>query len=144
MNNIPVYTFLPWLRQGIGNEITGQSGIRATIPVELTLTGEKVDGGTETSPPIQKDIEIYGPGDIIGIDSRAVIKVEPLNWITNFEPNYLPYIEFYDEDFPWRYSPKMPSGHRLHPWIMLIVLRILILNIEIKERATIKLIIFDV
>ena len=44
--------------------------------------------------------------------------------MTNFEPNYLPYIEFYDEDFPWRYTPAAPDLglHRLRPWLALIVL----------------------
>jgi hypothetical protein len=123
MSDIATYTFLPWLRQGIANQIIGQTGIRATIPVDLTLSGNKIDGSMESKPPIQKNIQIYGPGDIIGIDPKAIIKVEPQNWITNFEPNYLPYIEFYDEDFPWRYSPLAPANHRLQPWIMLIVLK---------------------
>ncbi len=126
MNEIANYTFLPWLRQGVANQINGQSGLRATIAIDITLTGEKVGGGSETKLPIQKNIEIYGPGDIVGIDQTAIIKTEPRNWITNFEPNYLPYIEFYDEDFPWRYSPTTPGGpggHRLHPWIALIVLK---------------------
>ena len=30
-------------------------------------------------------------------------------WITNFEPNYLAAIDFYDEDFPWRYTPVAPD-----------------------------------
>ncbi|MBK8565367.1 MAG: hypothetical protein IPN76_18980, partial [Saprospiraceae bacterium] len=35
-----------------------------------------------------------------------------------------PYIEFYDEDFPWRYTPAKPGAHhRLRPWIMLVVLK---------------------
>jgi hypothetical protein len=123
MNEIANYTFLPWLRQGLANEISGQSGSRATITVDLSLSGDKVDGGEDNRPPIHQDVEIYGPGDIVGIDQSSIIKVEPRNWITDFEPNYLPYIEFYDEDFPWRYSPVTPDGHRLHPWITLVVLR---------------------
>ena len=123
MSEIATYSFLPWLRQGIANQISEQTGIRATIPIDLTLSGDKLGGGTETRPPIQKNIQIYGPGDIIGIDRKAIIKVEPQNWITNFEPNYMPYIEFYDEDFPWRYSPLTPNNHRLQPWIMLIILK---------------------
>lgn len=72
---------------------------------------------------IQKNVQLYGPGDIIGIDRRAIVKIEPEQRVTNFESNYLPYIEFYDEDFPWRYTPETPSGHRLRPWIMLVVLK---------------------
>ena len=124
-DDIGTYTFLPWLRQGIANQISGQAGIRATIPVDLTISGDKIDGGTKSEDIPTKNIEIYGPGDIVGIDRKAIVKAEPLNWITNFEPNYLPYIEFYDEDFPWRYSPTTPDVnlHRLQPWIMLIVLK---------------------
>lgn len=134
MSEIANYTFIPWVRQGIANQISGHSGLRATIPVEITLTGQKVSGGSEVKPPIHKDIEIYGPGDVIGIDQKAIIKIEPRNWITNFEPNYLPYIEFYYEDYPWRYSPEVPNGNRLQPWIMLIVLE----ESEFKDGRNIK------
>ncbi len=124
MSELATYTFLPWLRQGIANQISNQIGNRATIPIELTVQGDKVGGGNESRPPIQKDVQIYGPGDIVGIDNKAIVKVEPRNWITNFEPNYLPYIEFYDEDFPWRYSPMLnPTDHRLLPWLALVVLK---------------------
>src|SRR5437762_9254113 len=51
-----------------------------------------------------------------------VVRTEPLNRITNFEPNYLPFIEFYDEDFLWRYTPARANGQRLRPWIALLVL----------------------
>jgi hypothetical protein len=123
MSQSASYTFLPWLRQGIANQISGQSGQRATIPLELRLKGDKTDGsGVETRPPIPRNIEIYGPGDVVGLEPRAIIKVEPHDWLTNFEPNYLPYIDFYDEDLPWRYSPLVPNGHRLTPWLMLVVL----------------------
>ncbi|MGL4883157.1 MAG: hypothetical protein ACRC8K_19170, partial [Waterburya sp.] len=70
-------------------------------------------------------MQLFGPGDIAGIVSQGILKTEPQNLITNFnfESNYLPYIDFYDEDFPWRYTPAAPNGNRLTPWIMLIVLK---------------------
>ncbi|MGH8196273.1 MAG: hypothetical protein ACREQ8_18035 [Woeseiaceae bacterium] len=123
MSNIATYTFLPWMRQGLANEITGQSGQRATIPVTITPRGSGVGGGTVNGAPVHHDVQIYGPGDIAGLDVRAIIKNEPRHWITNFEPNYLPYVDFYDEDLPWRYSPVTPQNHRLLPWIALIVLK---------------------
>jgi hypothetical protein len=125
---INTYSFLPWLRQGIANNIKTQDldssiKVRAGVNVSLTLRGEGID--TTETETISKDVAIYGPGDIIGIQSKAVIKTEPHNWITNFEPNYLPYIDFYDEDFPWRYTPAAPNNAlgRLRPWIILVVLR---------------------
>ncbi|MCP4998659.1 MAG: hypothetical protein GY933_07815, partial [Hyphomicrobiales bacterium] len=47
-------------------------------------------------------------------------------WITDFEPNFLSYVEFYEEDFPWRYTPDTPQGaqdRRLTPWLTLLVLK---------------------
>ena len=66
-----------------------------------------------------------GPGDVTGIQAQQVIRTEPRAGVTDFEPNYLAAIDFYDEDFPWRYTPPPPdaSTHRLAPWILLVVLR---------------------
>ena len=119
---IATYTFLPWLRQGVANQLTAPTGkMRAAIDVTLTVEGAKKGGGTLTANVTRK-VELYGPGDITGIDTAQISRTEPANWITNFEPNYLAAIEFYDEDFPWRYTPAAPSGRRLLPWLALVVL----------------------
>ncbi len=120
---VATYTFLPWLRQGIANQIQGgASAVRASIRVTLDITGTGI--GDDDHAPVQRDVSLYGPGDIVGIDQKSIIRVEPRNWITNFEPNYQPFIEFYDEDFPWRYTPQAADTglHRLTPWIALLVL----------------------
>ncbi|MBE0640345.1 MAG: hypothetical protein IH598_17670 [Bacteroidales bacterium] len=129
-DEIATYTFLPWLRQGIATLIKQRVGDRAEATIKIKLSGLKKDGNSKEED-ITRDIQLYGPGDIIGIDRRAITKVEPQNNLTNFEPNYLPFIEFYDEDFPWRYSPEPnPANHRLEPWIALIVLK----EDEFKDR----------
>ena len=73
---------------------------------------------------MSKTVELYGPGDVVGVDVREVIRTEPRDWITNAEPNYLAAIEFYDADFPWRYTPAAadPTGLRLRPWVCLVIL----------------------
>ena len=122
---IGTYSFLPWLRRGIANSITSSpaGAARATVAVDLTLTGDKVGGGTLTEP-IHRDVSLYGPGDIVGLDSRAIVRTEPRPWITNFEPNFLAFVELYDEDLPWRYTPAPPDGsRRLTPWLALLVLQ---------------------
>ncbi|MFJ4798115.1 hypothetical protein [Kitasatospora purpeofusca] len=121
-----VYSFLPWLRGGIATRIAADpSGpvTRAEIPVRLHLTGEPVAG----PPPeqfVDQKVQLYGPGDIVGIDPRVVSRTEPRAWVTNAEPNYLAHIEFYDEEFPWQYSPLAPEADtgRLRPWLALVVL----------------------
>jgi hypothetical protein len=116
------YRFNSWLRKGIGAKINqvdnlamGASPVmeRATIPVDILVN----------SSAVHKDFALYGPGDIIGMNPKLVVRTEPLNWVTNFEPNYLPFIEFYDEDFAWRYTPASANGNKLRPWIALVVLK---------------------
>ena len=62
------YAFLPWLRQGVANAITAPpaAGMRASIHVELDLSGTPVAGGATAHPDIAQDISLYGPGDILG------------------------------------------------------------------------------
>src|SRR6202008_2465859 len=103
--SIANYSFLPWLRRGISNNITAPvSQLRASVEVTLTVN----------SHTVSNSVELIGPGDITGINSNAIVRTDPKNWVTDFEPNYFPFIEFYDEDFPWRYTPEKPdSNHRL-------------------------------
>ena len=70
-----------------------------------------------------KPFALIGPGDIVGIYRGMIVRTEPRHRVTSVEPNYLAFIEFYDEDFPWRYTPAKPDGDRLRPWIFLLVLK---------------------
>jgi hypothetical protein len=121
----PSYSFLPWLRTGIATRVTEDPGTaeRASIPVTLRVGAVPVSGAA-ASTDVVRHVQLYGPGDVVGIDPRAVSRVEPRQGITNHEPNYLAHIEFYDEDFPWRYSPAVPdpATGRLAPWLALVVL----------------------
>ena len=124
MDTLRNYTFLPWTRRGLSADIevpddlgTGTAApARATVSVAFTINAE----------PVEKDIEVLGPGDVVGINPRAIVKTEPRNWVTDYEANYLPYIEFYEEDFVWRFTPATAVNaleqSRLRPWIFLVVL----------------------
>ena len=124
------YTFLPWLRQGIAADIAvpDHLGLRDVATGELKPAPQRVSVNVSfkiAAEPIGKTAQLFGPGDVIGINPMAIVKTEPRNWITDFEANYLPYIEFYEEDFPWRFTPaKAPDADltKLRPWILLIVL----------------------
>lgn len=131
---IATYTFLPWLRQGIAAKIgkadplgPGGPAERATVRIALKVNGQADFAANE--------VALLGPGDVIGIHPQAVVRTEPRNWVTDFEPNYLAAIDFYDEDFPWRYTPAAatrvnagggpvadPRQTKLRPWIFLVVL----------------------
>lgn len=122
------YTFLPWLRHGVANRITTADGdasvrLRASLDVQLDIVGQREDG-SEFTAPLDRTVPLVGPGDVVGVDPRAIVRTDPRPWITNFEPGYLTAVEFYDEDFPWRYTPATPDvpHHRLRPWLTLAVL----------------------
>jgi hypothetical protein len=120
------YQFQSWARKGISAHINEQdtlgnpaavlpAGERASVPIGVSINA--------TPQETPKNFALIGPGDIIGIHRDMVVRTEPRNWITNVEPNYLAFIEFYDEDFPWRYTPAKPQDERLRPWIFLLVLK---------------------
>ncbi len=120
------YHFLAWARRGIGasasNVDSGTLPARTNLNVQLFL---QVQGGSapnpQAAPPVT--VQLFGPGDVTGIDPRMVIRTEPRQFTVNFEPNYLCGIEFDSPDFPWLFTPAAPNGDRLHPWVALIVLK---------------------
>ena len=129
MSTLATYSFLPWLRQGLAGQVVTPDGDptvlgRASVQVDLEITGEGPDGGALTPVPVSRTVQLYGPGDVVGLDRRAVVRTDPRDWITDAEPNYLAHVDLYDEDLPWRYTPAAPDGTglRLRPWIALVVL----------------------
>lgn len=109
------YTFLSWARKGLVNSISPvpvAGGARAAVELSVVVNGETVG----------QTVEVLGPQDIIGMNADMVIRTEPRHNITDFEPNFLAFVEFYEEDFPWRYTPRLPDGTKLPPWLTLIAL----------------------
>ncbi|RMG72129.1 MAG: hypothetical protein D6722_05905 [Bacteroidetes bacterium] len=128
MPNLGQYAFLPWMRQGFASEIIetdhlgqGSGGPleRARIPVSIAVNQNR----------IQQEVHITGPGDILGLNPDAILRTEPRSGVRDFEANFLAYLEFYEEDFPWRYTPARPAtvdpmdpaSQRLRPWLALVV-----------------------
>lgn len=112
------YRFLPWVRSGLASEITGPDQLgetisaRASFPVRLRLTG----GDAATN------LRLYGPGDVVGIDTRSILRTEPRRGTENFAPNQFAAIEFDPPDFPWMFTPaRAGDTDRLRPWLVLVV-----------------------
>ena len=118
MTGFANYYFIPSLRQGLAAAVHGPAtGERAQLGVTLHLTA---DGGD--LPSISKPVQLYGPGDVVGFDSRIVTRTDPRADVGDFEPNYFPVIEFADPDFLWRFTADVGDSRGLKPWITLIAL----------------------
>lgn len=121
------YRFLPWVRRGLArshqNPDDGQNNLatRPKVSVGLTLLAKQDDQkAADVSGKI--DLTLYGPGDVIGIDPRLIVRTDPKPNITNFEPNYLAVIDFDPPDFPWLLTPARANNHHnLRPWLVLVV-----------------------
>jgi len=115
------YSFLPWLRRGVGADISrvdggGTAEPRHALPIAVRFNSDDAKTGT-------LKLELFGPGEVRSFDSRAVIRTWPRVGVMDAEPNFFPAIEFDQADLPWRYTPaRATAGDRLTPWITLIVL----------------------
>lgn len=127
-------TFLPYIKRQPPLPIEESQPGHLTATLELKI----IDRNDQPHPVGRQDLILRGPGDILGISRKMIARVEPQPNTHDFEPNYFPFVEFVDPDFPWRYSLDQvnPSGtsplpKRIYPWLALIVLS----NAEINDMA---------
>ncbi|MER5334182.1 hypothetical protein [Micromonospora sp. NPDC002717] len=127
------YRFLAWSRQGLAAAIPTQDAAPAhdaAVRLPVALTVARGQSGTEG---ISRTVRLYGPGDVVGLDTSQIIRREPRPGTTDFEPNYFPLVEFDAPELPWLLSPQ-PGGDRLRPWLTLVVLRREVAQIVVDPR----------
>ena len=97
---------------------------RHRSPSSLTVRGKKIDGAGDAHETFPAHVALYGPGDVIGIDPRAIVRTEPRHWITNFEPNYLPFDRVLRRRFPVALHARgaVADNSATAPWLTLVVL----------------------
>jgi hypothetical protein len=101
------HVFLPWVRQGAAAGIQTVDTLNdspagaVSIPVKLRVNN---------TDDISRNVRLFGPGDVLGIDRQQVIRTEPRNLATDFEPNYFVAIEFDRPDFPWLFTLQRLTG----------------------------------
>jgi hypothetical protein len=119
------YRFLPWARRGLADRVidpdtNGTLPARAKVGVGLTISA---------IPEARYDLSLYGPGDVLGVDPRLIIRTDPRPASTDVEPNYFPLIEFDPPDFPWLFTPaKSGTNDRLRPWCVLVVVDLAVVD----------------
>jgi hypothetical protein len=93
-------------------------GARRRVAFDLEIQAD----GVAQAPRVSVTGELVGPGDVAAVNRGMVSRVEPQGGLRGFEPNYMPFLEFVDADFPWRYSLDSGDPLRVKPWIVLIAL----------------------
>lgn len=113
------YDFVPYVRNGLAGAIAGSPGAapwRAIVKVAFDVCGTGV-----ASVPVSRDLTLYGPGDVVGLDPGQIIRREPAPGTSSAEETFMAQIEFDRPDLPWMFSPSAPAGERLEPWLALVV-----------------------
>ena len=113
---VATYRFFPWVRSGLAAVLPERApvGRRAIADLTLSITPELAHN---------RKIELLGPGDAAGIDTRFIIRTDPRPNAIAVEPNYLASIEFDRPDFPWLLTPRGAGDSlKLEPWLVLVVL----------------------
>lgn len=132
------HSFIPWLRRGLSRQISaeevdtlgsdskeGPTKKRASLQVKSTFDLLPINQESQEQNIVERketiQISLVGPGDVAGIHPVSILQVVPANGVNNFESNYFPFIEFFEEDIPWRYTPAKEAGHKLRPWLAILV-----------------------
>lgn len=118
--------FLSYVRQGVTTlaDHSAVLGKRMILPVKLTLEAFDIEANTNKTEIVEKQIALFGPGDLVGINEEVISRITPIRNANNFESSLVPFIEFSESDFLWRFSSRQTTDNRNWiPWITLIVLK---------------------
>lgn len=111
------------LRKGLAAMVSPAEGTATRLQTEVSFTIN------EDNEQIKKQLGLYGPGDVLGIQlDKVVLRREPFPAVGDFEPNYIPFIEFSEADFLWRYSGlkvAKTAGEEVSEWIPWLSLAVL-------------------
>jgi hypothetical protein len=116
--NKGTYSFFAHARSGVGSGLTDQYAAtlstRPNLELSLDLDGDTADAS----------VRVLGPGDVVEIDPKEIVRTDPPAGALDWTPNWFPLIEFDRPDLPWLFSPYGPTGARLRPWLVLVVVRL--------------------
>jgi len=98
--------FLPFVREGLMPD--AEAGARPQVSLRLRL-----ESAAHGARDISRAASLLGPGDVLAIDPRQVLRVTPAAGTRDAEPEFFPLIEFDAPDLPWAYSPVVPDGRRV-------------------------------
>lgn len=106
--------FLPFVREGLMPTATAVQRTQTRVALQLEAAGH-------APREVARTLSLLGPGDVIAIEPSQVLRVSPAGTTRDAEPDFFPAIEFDAPDLPWAYTPLVPVGTRVLPWIVLVV-----------------------
>jgi hypothetical protein len=122
------YAFVPFVRTGLAAAIhNAPTGNRATVQAAVDLA-DSADITAKRS--LTRDLTLYGPGDVTGIDVGQIIRRQPAPASSDAEQGYMAHIEFARPDFPWMFSPFPAQGDRCNPWLALVVVEASVSHVD--------------
>lgn len=116
------YRFLPWVRHGLAAAHATPDPLNAPLAAHPEITvGVRI--AQNPASPVPIPMRSFSAGDVIGIDTRLIVRTEPRAQVHDFEANFLACIDFDPPDFPWAFTPAAADAtERLRPWLVLLVL----------------------
>jgi len=129
-------TFYSSIRQGAALAITRADVVDPPAPViprvQLPVTLAYPATAGETPATAGTTLSLLGPGDIVGLDTRTIVRTFPQANDNEAEAGFLCYVDFDQVDLPWRYMPAAFAGSvqadpeqstdQIRPWLTLMVL----------------------
>jgi len=113
-------SFLPWVREGAATAIPTPD----TLVAQRGVADLSASLSINSAPGAPIAIRLRGPADVIGVDARQVVRMEPMPDSNDFEPNFFACVEFDRPDFPWLFTPaRANASGQLRPWLCLVVVR---------------------
>ena len=109
------YNFIASMRRGIATKIAAIDGDTGRPQFQLSLRFND-----NANRQANLNLSMFGPGDVTGLERRHIRRMEPPPGSRDFEPNYLPFLEFDRAEMPWLLTPEL--GNTPRPWICLLVL----------------------
>lgn len=129
------YRFLSYVREGMASALStvdslGKGGAipaLATVDVSVPVTGADYQDPSQPKPDTTATmhVTVQGPGDVVGINPRQIIRTFPRANTTNAENTMFPLVEFNRVDLPWMFTPAAATpDKRLRPWVCLVVVKV--------------------
>ncbi|MDM0078710.1 hypothetical protein QTH90_30180 [Variovorax sp. J2P1-59] len=121
MATLARYSFVSWLRRGVGTQIARRDGDAGNTP--RAVVNVHVGFNNDTLG-VDVPLELYGSGELASLDAFTVVRTWPRPDAPDAEPNYFPLVEVREADALWRLTAAAPAANgRLRPWLVLAVLR---------------------